>query len=151
MKLIISSFKRSENPKIFYNEQTLWTSAINKSLSYLLANSELYWFDESKYQYIFIVKDSTIFRTILEKNKCDKCNLTIHPNFIGNHKCDHQNCPICKSPITPSQYWFHVRSHPGHENDSPPTPKVSTFENRRNASYSGYGNYRRNSWGIISF
>jgi len=32
-----------------------------------------------------------------------------------NHKCDHQNCPICKSPITPSQYWFHVRSHPGHE------------------------------------
>jgi hypothetical protein len=23
MKLIISSFKRSENPKIFYNEQTL--------------------------------------------------------------------------------------------------------------------------------
>jgi hypothetical protein len=68
------------------------------------------------------VKDSTIFRTILEKNKCDKCNLTIHPNFIGNHKCDHQNCPICKSPITPSQYWFHVRSHPGHENDSPPPP-----------------------------
>jgi hypothetical protein len=98
-----------------------------------------------KCQYIFIVQDSTtIFRTIMEKNKCDKCNLTIHPNFIGNHKCDHQNCPICKSPITPSEYWFHVRSHPGHENDSPPPPKVSTFENRRNASHSGYGNYRRN-------
>ena len=85
------------------------------------------------------MRDSTISRTILEKNKCDKCNLTIHPNFIGNHKCDHQNCPICKSPITPSQYWSHIRSHPGHENDSPPPPKVSTFENRRNTTYSGYG------------
>jgi len=94
-------------------------------------------------QYIFIVHNSTIFWTILEKNKCDKCNLTIHPNFIGNHKCDHQNCPICKSPISPSQYWFHLRSHPGHENDSPPPPKASTFENRRNTNYSGYGNYQR--------
>jgi hypothetical protein len=99
---------------------------------------------ERKYQYIFIVQDSITFRTILEKNKCEKCNLTIHPNFIGNHKCDHQNCPICKSPITPSQYWFHIRSHPGHENDSPPPPRVSTFENRRNESNSSYGNYRRN-------
>ena len=94
-------------------------------------------------QYIFIVFNGPIFRTILEKNKCDKCNLTIHPNFIGNHKCDHQNCPICKSPITPSQYWFHVRSHPGHENDSPPPPRASTFDNRQNANYSGYGNYQR--------
>jgi hypothetical protein len=100
--------------------------------------------DQCGNQYIFIVNNSTIFRTILEKNKCDKCNLTIHPNFIGNHKCDHQNCPICKSPVTPSQYWFHVRSHPGHENDSPPPPKVSTFENRQNANYSRYGNYQRN-------
>ena len=86
---------------------------------------------------------SNKYRTILEKNKCDKCNLTIHPNFIGNHKCDHQNCPVCKSPISPSQYWFHIRTHPGHENDSPPPPKERTFENRGNTNRSGYGNYQR--------
>lgn len=88
----------------------------------------------------------TKFRTILEKNKCDKCNVTIHPNFIGNHKCDHQNCPICKSPIPPSQYWFHIRTHPGHENDSHPSPKERTYENRGNTNqsgHSGYGSYRR--------
>ena len=102
-------------------------------------------------QYTFIVHISTKFRTILEKNKCDKCNLTIHPNFIGNHKCDHVNCPICKSPITPSQYWFHVRSHPGHENDSPSPPKTSTFANRQNANYSGYRNYHKGYWRIIPF
>ena len=88
--------------------------------------------------------NNTIIRAILEKNKCDKCNLTIHPNFIGNHKCDHQNCPVCKSPITPSQYWPHIRSHPGHENDSPPSPKRNMFENRKNENYSGHGNYPRN-------
>ena len=86
---------------------------------------------------------STKFRTILEKNKCDKCNLTIHPNFIGYHKCDHQNCPICKGPIAPSQYWFHIRSHPGHENDSPPLAKERTYENRGKPNR-GYGNYQRN-------
>ena len=83
-------------------------------------------------------------RTILEKNKCEKCNLTLHPNFIGHHECGHQNCPICKSPISPSQYWFHIRSHPGHENDSPQPPKEHTFENRGSKNYSGYGNYQRN-------
>ncbi len=88
--------------------------------------------------------NSTIFRAILEKNKCDKCNLTIHPNFMGNHKCDHQNCPICKNPITPSQYWPHIRSHPGHENDNPPLPKRNMDENRKNENHSGYGNYQRN-------
>jgi len=69
--------------------------------------------------------------------------LTIHPNFVGNHKCDHQNCPVCKAPITPSQYWLHLRSHPGHENDNPPTTKRNMFENRRNESHSNYGNYQR--------
>jgi predicted RNA-binding protein with TRAM domain len=56
-------------------------------------------------------------------NICDKCNLTIHPNFIGYHKCGYQNCPICKNAITNSEYWYHIRSHPGHENDSPPLPR----------------------------
>ena len=51
------------------------------------------------------------------------CNLTIHPNFIGYHKCGYANCPICKNAITNSQYWYHIRSHPGHENDSPPLPR----------------------------
>jgi hypothetical protein len=56
-------------------------------------------------------------------NICNTCNLTIHPNFIGYHKCGYANCPICKNAITNSQYWYHIRSHPGHENDSPPLPR----------------------------
>ena len=56
-------------------------------------------------------------------NICNKGNLTIHPNFIGYHKCGYANCPICKNAITNSQYWYHIRSHPGHENDSPPLPR----------------------------
>jgi predicted RNA-binding protein with TRAM domain len=62
-------------------------------------------------------------------NKCDKCNQRIHPNFIGYHKCGYANCPICKNAITNSEYWDHIRSHPGHENDSPPSPRT-TFGNR---------------------
>ena len=53
-------------------------------------------------------------------NICNKCSLTIHPNFIGYHKCGYANCPICKNAITNSEYWYHIRSHPGHENDTPP-------------------------------
>src|SRR5919197_972162 len=68
-------------------------------------------------------------------NKCDKCNLKIHPNFIGYHKCGYANCPICKNAITNSEYWSHIRSHPGHENDSPPLPPPrTTFGNRERYS-----------------
>lgn len=70
-------------------------------------------------------------------NKCIVCNLTIHPNFIGYHKCGYANCPICKNAIVNSGYWHHIRTHPGHENDSPPLPRKS-FENtdrRDNKSY----------------
>lgn len=75
-----------------------------------------------------------IIRRILSSNnnKCEKCNLTIHQNFIGYHKCGYPNCPICKNAITNSEYWYHIRSHPGHENDSPP-PRREPTENR------GYG------------
>ena len=66
-------------------------------------------------------------------NKCDKCNVKIHANFIGYHKCGYANCPICKNAILNSSYWHHIRSHPGHENDSPPPrsppPTRKTFEN----------------------
>jgi hypothetical protein len=55
---------------------------------------------------------------ILENNKCNGCNLTIHPVFLGYHKCGYANCPICKNAITNSQYWPHIRSHPRHENDN---------------------------------
>jgi predicted RNA-binding protein with TRAM domain len=75
--------------------------------------------------------------TTLKKNdnKCDKCNLKIHPNFIGYHKCGYANCPICKNAITNSEYWSHIRSHPGHENDSPPLPPPrTTFGNRERYS-----------------
>ena len=68
----------------------------------------------------------------LKKNddKCDKCNLKIHPNFIGYHKCGYANCPICKNAITNSEYWSHIRSHPGHENDSRTLTPRTTFRNR---------------------
>jgi predicted RNA-binding protein with TRAM domain len=64
-----------------------------------------------------------------DNNKCDKCNQRIHPNFIGHHKCGYANCAICKNAITNSEYWSHIRSHPGHENDSPPLPRTG-FGNR---------------------
>ncbi|MFL6341989.1 MAG: TRAM domain-containing protein [Nitrososphaeraceae archaeon] len=72
-----------------------------------------------------------------DNNKCDKCNIKIHPNFIGYHKCGYANCAICKNAITNSEYWSHIRSHPGHENDSPPPPLQRTFGNRER--------YRRNT------
>ncbi|HZC48421.1 MAG TPA: hypothetical protein VE244_05105 [Nitrososphaeraceae archaeon] len=67
----------------------------------------------------------------MQNNKCDKCRLTIHPDFIGYHKCGYANCPICKNAITNSQYWLHIRSHPGHENDSPHPPRETTFNSRQ--------------------
>jgi predicted RNA-binding protein with TRAM domain len=76
-------------------------------------------------------------------NKCDKCNQRIHPNFIGHHKCGYANCAICKDAITNSEYWSHIRSHPGHENDSPP-PRRTAFENRpyesKSTRYDGRNN-----------
>ena len=78
-------------------------------------------------------------------NICNKCNLTIHPNFIGYHKCGYANCPICKNAITNSQYWYHIRSHPGHENDSPPPPRErSEVRGEYRRSYDG-GNSNSNS------
>jgi hypothetical protein len=29
--------------------------------------------------------------------------------------------PVCKDPILNKEYWRHIRSHPGHENDAPPS------------------------------
>ncbi len=66
----------------------------------------------------------------LQNNKCDKCRLTIHPGFIEYHKCGYANYPIYKNAITHSQYWLHIRSHPGHENDSPSAPRETTFNLR---------------------
>ncbi len=79
-----------------------------------------------------------------DNNKCDKCNQRIHPNFIGYHKCGYANCPVCKNAITNSEYWNHIRSHPGHENDSPLPPRTS-FGNRqlyesRSTRYDGRNN-----------
>ena len=55
---------------------------------------------------------------------CSSCNLTIHPNFVGHHKCGYGNCPVCKTPVTKSEYWSHIKTHPGHENDNPPNQKL---------------------------
>jgi predicted RNA-binding protein with TRAM domain len=71
-----------------------------------------------------------------EDNKCNKCNQRIHPNFIGYHKCGYANCPVCKNAITNSKYWDHIRSHPGHENDSPPPAPRTTFGNRSSSNRS---------------
>ena len=73
---------------------------------------------------------------ILENSKCDKCNLIIHPMFVGYHKCGYANCPICKNAITNSQYWYHIRSHPGHENDSPPLLRKRSENRGEYRSYS---------------
>ena len=73
-----------------------------------------------------------------KNDKCDKCNQRIHPNFIGYHKCGYANCAICKNAITNSEYWNHIRSHPGHENDRPPPPRT-TFGNRER--YGGSSRY----------
>ncbi|MGI0044536.1 MAG: hypothetical protein ACRD47_12585 [Nitrososphaeraceae archaeon] len=65
-------------------------------------------------------------------NICNNCNLTIHPNFVGYHKCGYGNCPVCKTAVANSGYWYHIKSHPGHENDGPSQPmRASNFDNRR--------------------
>ncbi|HYA84602.1 MAG TPA: hypothetical protein VEH06_14315 [Candidatus Bathyarchaeia archaeon] len=64
------------------------------------------------------------------ENKCVKCNVTIHPAFLGHHKCGHGNCPVCKDPILNKEYWSHIRSHPGHENDAPPRKTFDNLEKR---------------------
>ena len=82
-------------------------------------------------------------------NKCNKCNQRIHPSFIGYHKCGYANCPICKNAITNSEYWSHIRLHPGHENDSPPPPRTS-FGNRQSYSTnSSTRSFNRSSAGAI--
>jgi uncharacterized protein DUF488 len=101
-----------------------------------------------------------VIGNILKKsngNKCDQCNVMIHPNFTAYHKCGYPNCPICKNPITNSQYWRHIRSHPGHENDSPPPPR-KTFENREyrgrygsSSSSSNNNNNNNNNITLICF
>src|SRR5439155_6228185 len=73
-------------------------------------------------------------------NICNKCNLIIHPTFIGHHKCGYANCPICKIAITNSEYWYHIRSHPGHQNDNPPLqppPREKSESREYMTSYSG--------------
>ena len=57
---------------------------------------------------------------------------------MGYHKCGYANCPICKNAITNSEYWYHIRSHPGHENDSPP-PRRETAEKREYGRSYGSG------------
>jgi predicted RNA-binding protein with TRAM domain len=69
-------------------------------------------------------------------DKCDRCNQRIHPNFIGYHKCGYANCPVCKNAITNSEYWDHIRLHPGHENDSPLPPRTSFEISQQNKSRS---------------
>jgi hypothetical protein len=56
--------------------------------------------------------------------------VTIHPAFLGHHKCGHGNCPVCKDPVLNKEYWSHIRSHPGHENDAPPTKTFDNLEKR---------------------
>ena len=74
----------------------------------------------------------------MKKNddKCYSCNQRIHPNFIGYHKGGYANCPVCKNAITNSEYWDHIRLHPGHENDSPLPTRTSFGNIQQNKSRS---------------
>ena len=78
---------------------------------------------------------------------CDKCNQKIHPNFIGYHKCGYANCPVCKNAIRNSEYWDHIRSHPGHENDSHIPPRTS-FGNRQQQNMSGSSSGKGSTYAI---
>jgi predicted RNA-binding protein with TRAM domain len=69
-------------------------------------------------------------------NKCNKCNLTIHSNFIGYHKCGYANCPVCKNAITNSQYQYHIRSHLEYENGIFPLTREKS--DSKGAEYKNY-------------
>jgi hypothetical protein len=74
---------------------------------------------------------------------CSSCNLTIHPNFVGFHKCGYGNCPVCKTPVTKPEYWRHIKTHPGHENDNPPQSKATRSTIRTNSNrHSSYNRPR---------
>jgi hypothetical protein len=62
------------------------------------------------------------------------CHLIIHSNFAGHHKCGYANCPICKEAITNSEYWSHIRSHPGHESNAPLRKNVVDDLRKNNTS-----------------
>lgn len=67
----------------------------------------------------------------MENTICNNCKLTIHPNYIGYHKCGYGNCPVCKEAIANHSYWHHIRSHPGHENDGQQQlTNTNTYGNR---------------------
>jgi hypothetical protein len=66
--------------------------------------------------------------------KCARCHQIIHPNFAGRHKRNYANCPICKEAITNSEYWSHIRSHPGHKSDVPLRKNVDDFRKNIYAS-----------------
>src|ERR671918_1850688 len=76
-------------------------------------------------RYILIMLSPNRRRKRMVPTVCSSCNLTIHPNFVGHHKCGYGNCPVCKTPVTKSEYWSHIKTHPGHENDNPPQPKTT--------------------------
>ena len=84
------------------------------------------------YRYILIMPNNNIQGKRMEATICTSCKLTIHPNFVGYHKCGYGNCPVCKTPVTKSEYWSHIKSHPGHENDSPPQPRTGYSYNKVN-------------------
>ncbi|HJT49870.1 MAG TPA: TRAM domain-containing protein [Nitrososphaeraceae archaeon] len=73
-----------------------------------------------------------------------------YPNvtLFWTDKCGYANCAICKDAIPNSEYWSHIRSHPGHKNDGP-TPPRTAFENsqqnesKRNRYYGGSKSFNR--------
>ncbi|HYY50898.1 MAG TPA: TRAM domain-containing protein [Nitrososphaeraceae archaeon] len=57
-------------------------------------------------------------------------------NLFWTDKCGYANCPVCKNAITNSEYWDHIRLHPGHESDSPLTSRTSFGNIQQNKSRS---------------
>jgi hypothetical protein len=75
--------------------------------------------------------------TLQNSTICKSCNLAIHPNYVGYHECGYANCPVCKTAVTNSGYWHHLKSHPGHENDNPPPRRTNpNFDTRRQNNHS---------------
>jgi hypothetical protein len=50
---------------------------------------------------------------MVEPEMCSNCNITIHANYIGYHKCGYYNCPICKDQVLPIEYEKHILGHTG--------------------------------------
>jgi ferredoxin len=66
----------------------------------------------------------------IDFGKCVFCGLCVDAcPFYALYECGYANCPVCKTAITSSGYWRHLKSHLGHENDNPPPSRTNSNYN----------------------